>query len=108
MEIQPSRTLEVSTGGQIQLFCSVEVSGVPATISWIRNGQPVGYGPNLYLTNVRSEDQGEYICRAENNAGFIEQTAYIYVISGNTIFLHNGYFHLLSRPNYFVCIISMQ
>ena len=49
MEIQPSRTLEVSTGGQIQLFCSVEVSGVPATVSWLRNGQPIGYGPTLYL-----------------------------------------------------------
>ena len=80
MEIQPSRTLEVTSGGQIQLVCSV--SGVPATLSWLRNGQPVGYGPNFNLNNVRPEDQGEYVCRAENNAGVIEQTAYIYVITG--------------------------
>ena len=60
MEIQPSRTLEVSTGGQIQLFCSVEVSGVPATVSWLRNGQPIGYGPTLYLGCFKSKFSNFY------------------------------------------------
>ena len=32
MEIQPSRTLEVQSGGQVQLFCSVmDVTGVSIT-----------------------------------------------------------------------------
>ena len=80
LDIQPSRTVEVTSGGQVQLFCNVEVSGQQATVSWLRNGQPIGYGPTLYLDNVMVEDNGEYVCRAQNTAGYIEQSAYIYVI----------------------------
>ena len=81
VEIQPSRTVEVQIGGQIRLTCQVQVSGIQSQITWIRNGQSIAYGPSLYLSDVKSEDNGEYICRAENAAGFFEQTAYIYVLS---------------------------
>ncbi len=79
VEIQPSANIEAEEGSRIQLSCIVSEASAP--VSWLRNGQPIAYGPTLYLDNVRSTDEGEYICRAENNVGYIEQAAYIYVIS---------------------------
>ena len=43
---------------------------------------------NCHHTNDRPEDEGEYVCRAENNAGFIEQSAYIYIIPGKIKLMH--------------------
>ena len=82
-EIQPSRRIEAPMGSAIKLYCNVVTSPVSETrISWLRNGQIIAYGQTLYLDNIGTEDQGDFICRAENEAGYYEQTAYIYVLEG--------------------------
>ena len=49
----------------------------------MKNGQIIAYGATLYLDNLSEQDSGEVICRAENSFGTAEQSAYIYVRSGN-------------------------
>lgn len=77
--ILPSRTFEVQAGGRVQIFCNAANA---ESISWLKNGRPVAYGATLYLENIRAEDQGEVICRAESRGGISELSAVIYVIPG--------------------------
>ena len=78
LDIQPSRSIEVNTGDRIQMYCNA--TGRQISISWLRNGQAVARGPTLYLDNVSSQTEGEYVCRVENQGGYYELSAYIYVI----------------------------
>ena len=90
-EIQPSRSIEVIAGENVQLFCDVVYDGGngKVEVTWLQNGQILNYGQTLYLENVSEQNQGELMCRAENNDGFSELSAYIYVRSRkNYIFLH--------------------
>ena len=66
-----------------QLFCSVQINSEDANVSWMKNSQVIAYGATLYLDNLSEQDSGEVICRAENSFGTAEQSAYIYVRSGN-------------------------
>ena len=77
-EIQPSRTIEATEGDRIQMYC--ETTGRQTTVSWLRNGQPISTGPTLYLDNVSKNTEGEYVCRVENQGGYYELSAYIYVL----------------------------
>ena len=78
VDIQPSRTIEVIQGDRVQLYCNA--TGRQILVSWLRNGQAISRSPTLYLDNVSRQEEGEYVCRVENQGGYYELSAYIYVV----------------------------
>ena len=81
IEIQPSASIQASLGSPVRIYCNVIQQG-SGSVSWLRNGQVIAYGPTLYLDNVAELDEGQFICKAENEAGFDEQSIYIYILAG--------------------------
>ncbi|CAH1634825.1 unnamed protein product [Spodoptera littoralis] len=88
----PETLLEVLEGQRVELPCSAQ--GVPLPIvEWTQNGAPLSdhrkyvdeYGlsandiGNLYITQVKHNHEGLYVCVAENNGGIAEKSTYLKV-----------------------------
>ena len=66
-------------GGTVTILCSPEAAPTP-TITWSRNGSPVGStdsdarvrvlgNGNIVISQLQSSDEGTYTCEAENSYG---------------------------------------
>ncbi|XP_044751334.1 basement membrane-specific heparan sulfate proteoglycan core protein isoform X8 [Coccinella septempunctata] len=85
VRIYPNSTQNVIEGHSIDLECITE-GGSPARVMWgRRNGMPLGRDVEqlqrgtLRFNRVSKNDEGEYICTAENEAGTVSALASIYV-----------------------------
>ncbi|XP_066911984.1 basement membrane-specific heparan sulfate proteoglycan core protein-like [Clytia hemisphaerica] len=74
----------VDIGESIEFQCSVTGYPLP-TITWKRgNGKMLPRnvridGPSLRLTDIESEDEGDYICTATNKGGIVNRRGLLYV-----------------------------
>ncbi|KAK9981793.1 hypothetical protein ABG768_001317, partial [Culter alburnus] len=59
---------EIVSGDSVTLICSSD-SNPPAEISWFKGGTFVGSGRNFNISNISSDDSGEYKCRSINEHG---------------------------------------
>ncbi|XP_071311781.1 Fc receptor-like protein 4 [Agelaius tricolor] len=60
---------QVRAGDPVTLHCSVQVGSVPATFTWLHNGQEVARGPLLELSDIDVGHWGTYQCLATNQLG---------------------------------------
>lgn len=69
--LQSGASLQIQEGESLRLVCVVD-SNPSAMLSWKRQTQknfPLSKGDELQLPRVELEDQGKYICQAENILG---------------------------------------
>ncbi|KAG1955872.1 hypothetical protein F2P79_007851 [Pimephales promelas] len=66
VSISPSGV--IVEGDSVTLNCSSD-SNPPAEINWIKGGTIVGSGRIFSISNIRSDDSGEYKCRSRNTHG---------------------------------------
>ncbi|XP_051755905.1 B-cell receptor CD22-like [Ctenopharyngodon idella] len=59
---------EIVSGDSVTLICSSD-SNPPAEISWFKGGTFVGSGRIYSISNISSDDSGEYKCRSVNEHG---------------------------------------
>ena len=82
LEIYPESAQTINSGGSVLYQCRA-VAGIPSPVlTWTRTdlrpltaNTEVLSGGVLRITRVTGEEEGEYICRAENSAGSVEATA---------------------------------
>ena len=78
----------ILAGEDIKLTC--KVSGLKVEVNWKKNGLPVpknekvrvsrvGDSSTLVISNVGSDDSGDYSCEARNPAGYSSSTVKIRV-----------------------------
>ena len=78
----------ILAGEDIKLTC--KVSGLKVEVNWKKNGLPVpknekvrvsrvGDSSTLVISNVGSDDSGDYSCEAHNPAGYSSSTVKIRV-----------------------------
>ena len=78
--------INTEIGGNAELYCDYKGNPI-ATISWIKNNEPIKYSEKFMITyaienhfnrstltvkDIAMEDLGEYLCRAENSIGYNE------------------------------------
>ena len=82
IEIYPAASQTISTGGSVLYQCRAN-QGLPSpAISWSRrDGRPMSSnveilsGGVIRMTRVNGEEEGEYVCSAENVVGRVEAVA---------------------------------
>ncbi|XP_052285983.1 basement membrane-specific heparan sulfate proteoglycan core protein-like isoform X3 [Dreissena polymorpha] len=92
LDVYPSTTMRVPVGGSMMFQCRV-LDGAPTPrISWARSDGLAMSGRVkvmdngvLMITGVTSEDQGGYVCTAENDMGVVTITATLHVEGPPTI-----------------------
>ena len=80
----PDKALQ--EGDSTNLTCKI-VKGLPEPqLSWFKNGTELEIkNKTLLLTDVTDEDEGNYACRLENDAGFVTLSTYVTV--GSKLFI---------------------
>lgn len=92
IEIYPTEPQTVDQGGQAVLSCRYTEGHPTPVVTWTRNnGKALSsrfreeYEGTMTLVGATLEDDGEYVCRAENAAGFVTQTTVLTVTISPTI-----------------------
>ena len=65
--------LSVERGGSIQIFCLVDSKPAVYNVRWTRAGRYIASSFNHTLRSVSLEDDGVYVCSADNGLGQIGQ-----------------------------------
>lgn len=67
-----------TSGGLVTITCHSDANPPVVNCTWFKKGldSPVGLGPQCILTNVSSEDAGQYYCIASNEYGADKSTEY--------------------------------
>ncbi|KAL1005694.1 hypothetical protein UPYG_G00062490, partial [Umbra pygmaea] len=62
---------EIVEGSSVTLTCSSDANPPVNNYTWYKNNvtSPKASGQSYSITNIRSEDSGEYYCEAENQCG---------------------------------------
>ncbi|KAL1005525.1 hypothetical protein UPYG_G00060220 [Umbra pygmaea] len=68
---------EIVEGSSLTLTCSSDANPLVENYTWYKKNvtSPKGSGQNYSITNIRSEDSGEYYCEAENKYGHLNSSA---------------------------------
>ena len=85
----------ILAGEEMKLTC--KVSGLKVEVNWKKNGPPVpknekvrvsriGDSSTLVISNVGSDDSGDYSCEARNPAGYSSSTVKIRVMGRVILF----------------------
>ena len=88
----------ILSGEDVKLTC--KVSGSKVDVNWKKNGLPVpknkkvrvsrvGDSSTLVISNVESDDSGDYSCEARNPAGYSSSTVKIRVTGRVILFSYN-------------------
>lgn len=70
VRVSPS-PLSVERGGSVQIQCSVDAKPAVYSVRWTRSGRYIATSFNHTLRNVGLEDDGLYVCSADNGLGQI-------------------------------------
>ena len=67
----------ITKGSSVTLTCSSDANPPVENYTWFKVGEstPVGSGQQYSITNIRSEDGGQYYCEARNKYGAEDSTA---------------------------------
>ncbi|XP_076118422.1 sialic acid-binding Ig-like lectin 12 isoform X2 [Alosa pseudoharengus] len=76
--------VEVIRGGSVNLTCSSDANPPVENYTWFKvdESTPVGSGQQHSITNIRSEDGGQYYCEARNTNGAENSTAVLITVTG--------------------------
>ena len=61
----------ITKGSSVTLTCSSDANPPVENYTWfkVNESTPVGSGQQYSITNIRSEDEGQYYCEARNTTG---------------------------------------
>ncbi|KRT82106.1 Immunoglobulin, partial [Oryctes borbonicus] len=106
IDIYPTEPQIISEGGEVQIICRI-TAGIPYPfLTWTRsNGKSIGqhvYKENdlLRISNIRVEDDGEYVCTASNELGSVSASATVVVTIPPRITLSHSNPHVVSQDSY--------
>lgn len=52
----------MAKGAAAVLTCNAS-SALEVKITWLKNGQPIGFGSQLPIDSFQNDDQGDYYCK---------------------------------------------
>ena len=56
-------------GSSVNLTCEAVVGRPEPQITWLKNNTLQGESSTLFFSEITKEDEGQYTCKAENEAG---------------------------------------
>ncbi|XP_071002414.1 B-cell receptor CD22-like [Oncorhynchus clarkii lewisi] len=75
---------EVMEGSSVTLTCSSDANPPVDKYTWYKKNvtSPKASGQSYSITNIISEDRGEYYCEAQNRKGSMNSTAQMIIVAG--------------------------
>ncbi|XP_031675310.1 titin-like isoform X6 [Oncorhynchus kisutch] len=75
---------EIVEGSSVTLTCSSDANPPVDKYTWYKKNvtSPKASGQSYNITNISSEDRGEYYCEAQNGRGSMNSTALMIIIAG--------------------------
>ncbi|KAI5607869.1 B-cell receptor CD22, partial [Silurus asotus] len=73
VSISPSG--EILEGSSVTLICSSDANPPVETYTWFKGSTAVGKSKNFTISNICSEDSGEYKCMCSNEVGHQNSTS---------------------------------
>ncbi|XP_048588352.1 hemicentin-1 isoform X2 [Nematostella vectensis] len=78
MITRPTPSQTAVEGANVTLVCDATGSS-PLNTTWLRDGRIVASGENLLIPSIGRDEEGEYVCQAENSCSAANSTAQIQV-----------------------------
>ncbi|XP_070297028.1 basigin-like [Salvelinus sp. IW2-2015] len=78
---------EIVEGSSVTLTCSSDANPPVDKYTWYKKNvtSPKASGQSYSITNIISEDRGEYYCEAQNGRGSMNSTAQMIIVAGKQI-----------------------
>uniref|UniRef100_A0AAZ3QH22 Ig-like domain-containing protein n=1 Tax=Oncorhynchus tshawytscha TaxID=74940 RepID=A0AAZ3QH22_ONCTS len=78
---------EIVEGSSVTLTCSSDANPPVDKYTWYQKNvtSPKASGQSYSITNIISEDRGEYYCEAQNGRGSMNSTALMIIVAGKQI-----------------------
>ncbi|XP_055791181.1 B-cell receptor CD22-like [Salvelinus fontinalis] len=75
---------EIVEGSSVTLTCSSDANPPVNKYTWYKKNvaSPKASGQSYSITNISSEDRGEYYCEAQNGRGSMNSTALMIIVAG--------------------------
>uniref|UniRef100_A0AAZ3PMR0 Ig-like domain-containing protein n=1 Tax=Oncorhynchus tshawytscha TaxID=74940 RepID=A0AAZ3PMR0_ONCTS len=75
---------EIVEGSSVTLTCSCDANPPVDKYTWYKKNvtSPKASGQSYSITNIISEDRGEYYCEAQNRRGSMNSTALMVIVAG--------------------------
>uniref|UniRef100_A0A8C7J6P5 Ig-like domain-containing protein n=1 Tax=Oncorhynchus kisutch TaxID=8019 RepID=A0A8C7J6P5_ONCKI len=75
---------EIVEGSSVTLTCSSDANPPVDKYTWYKKNvtSPKASGQSYSITNIISEDRGEYYCEAQNGRGSMNSTALMIIVAG--------------------------
>ncbi|XP_055767674.1 B-cell receptor CD22-like [Salvelinus fontinalis] len=75
---------DIMEGSSVTLTCSSDANPPVDTYTWYKKNvtSPKASGQSYSITNISSEDRGEYYCEAQNGKGSMNSTALMIIVAG--------------------------
>ncbi|XP_071208889.1 B-cell receptor CD22-like isoform X2 [Salvelinus alpinus] len=76
---------EIVEGSSVTLTCSSDANPPVDKYTWYKKNvtSPKASGQSYSITNIISEDRGEYYCEAQNGRGSMNSTALMIIVAGD-------------------------
>ncbi|KAM9490055.1 sialic acid-binding Ig-like lectin 13 isoform 2-T2 [Salvelinus alpinus] len=76
---------EIVEGSSVTLTCSSDANPPVDKYTWYKKNvtSPKASGQSYSITNISSEDRGEYYCEAQNGRGSMNSTALMIIVAGD-------------------------
>uniref|UniRef100_A0A4W5M4A0 Ig-like domain-containing protein n=1 Tax=Hucho hucho TaxID=62062 RepID=A0A4W5M4A0_9TELE len=83
---------EIVEGSSVTLTCSSDANPLVDKYTWYKKNvaSPKASGQSYSITNISSEDSGEYYCEAENQFGAQNSTARLIIVAGKKTSVKNA------------------
>nr|XP_046192917.1 sialoadhesin-like [Oncorhynchus gorbuscha] len=78
---------EIVEGSSVTLTCSSDANPPVDKYTWYKKNvtSPKASGQSYSITNIISEDRGEYYCEAQNGRGSMNSTALMIIVAGKVV-----------------------
>eukprot|EP00063_Salmo_salar_P082548 XP_014057383.1 PREDICTED: B-cell receptor CD22-like [Salmo salar] len=90
LSVSPSG--EIVEGSSVTLTCSSDANPPVDKYTWYKKNvtSPKASGQSYNITNIISEDRGEYYCEAQNGRGSMNSTALMIIVAGKQTSVMNA------------------
>ncbi|XP_064870447.1 B-cell receptor CD22-like [Oncorhynchus nerka] len=84
ISVSVSPSGEIVEGSSVTLTCSSDANPPVDKYTWYKKNvtSPKASGQSYSITNIISEDRGEYYCEAQNGRGSMNSTALMIIVAG--------------------------